>query len=645
MKWRAIHGNAVLQQLSPCSRPAASLFHPMPTFARTMRLNQLKSDEDFEQLLDDMIYSGDIEGYLQRKSHELVSEGFVSFLQEKVHRLTEEDEKEVVREIVKILEEKLRLTDGLEDSDLVFERRLDQIIFTAPRFRRAYIQEHIEEMTPGFVDYVQNELQGMTDTDSKVVLASILLMIGQVKNEDYLGSQASLISLADATLGEEFANATPANKKTPLGDRNEQILAGLLFSKRDLVDDILNNLHVLDDEFMDFLEKKISSVQTDLEERQALSSLLQTIRSVQEKIEEVEASQGDAIEEEATFEEIKQRMRDIQAGGGVQDQDKDKDKRVESFIVKEDKRQTFQAVLQRFQTAFGSSEGNEQQLLREAVVANYDLCDYEFLKTLREEVAACHEEGANVEAAQYEQLLQIINEVMVDHMGSAQTRLKRILSKRDPKIMQAEATAMARRGEVDEALILLIQANIQQAQIAQATPAVQVLSKILQAILVEKERQLPEEQKLLRKLLKVDKSEERKGLLFDAFKPSKVPTMEGEWVEKPPLITPPVFINMVRSFIENFGNVDSMDIMGRAKVIIDEAQVVATDLYGEGMTPREQQKFMFEKNTISVWDLAKLEEEALMSGQEVPWRNDAYDDKEPEEVLGERVKRVGGQEE
>lgn len=122
MKWRAIHGNPVL---SPCSsRPVAcSPFHPMPTFARTMRLKQVQSDEDFEQLLDDMIYSGDIEGYLQRKSHDLVTEGFVSFLQDKVHRLNEEDEKEVVREIVKILEEKLRLTDGLEDSDLVFERR------------------------------------------------------------------------------------------------------------------------------------------------------------------------------------------------------------------------------------------------------------------------------------------------------------------------------------------------------------------------------------------------------------------------------------------------------------------------------------------------------------------------------------------
>mmetsp|Transcript_38609 Transcript_38609/g.39296 ORF Transcript_38609/g.39296 Transcript_38609/m.39296 type:complete len:88 (+) Transcript_38609:2021-2284(+) len=82
--------------------------------------------------------------------------------------------------------------------------------------------------------------------------------------------------------------------------------------------------------------------------------------------------------------------------------------------------------------------------------------------------------------------------------------------------------------------------------------------------------------------------------------------------------------------------------MGRAQAIIDEAQVVATELYGEGMTAREQQKLMFEKNTLSVWDLAKYEEEAMMLGEDVPWRNDAYDDKNPEDVIGERVRKIGG---
>jgi hypothetical protein len=61
------------------------------------------------------------------------------------------------------------------------------------------------------------------------------------------------------------------------------------------------------------------------------------------------------------------------------------------------------------------------------------------------------------------------------------------------------------------------------------------------------------------------------------------------------------------------------------------------------MTPQQQQKMMFEKNSISVWDLANYEEQAMLMGEEVPWRNDAFDNKGPEEVLGERVRRIGGQ--
>lgn len=51
---------------------------------------------------------------------------------------------------------------------------------------------------------------------------------------------------------------------------------------------------------------------------------------------------------------------------------------------------------------------------------------------------------------------------------------------------------------------------------------------------------------------------------------------------------------------------------------------------------------MFEKNTVSVWDLASFEEQAMMSGEDVPWGNDKYNNKGPEDVLGERVKRIGG---
>ena len=109
-----------------------------------------------------------------------------------------------------------------------------------------------------------------------------------------------------------------------------------------------------------------------------------------------------------------------------------------------------------------------------------------------------------------------------------------------------------------------------------------------------------------------------------------------QFVEGQPLITPPAFIAAVRSLIKGFGNVEDFKIMEIAKAIVEEAQEVATDLYGEGMTARQQQDFMFKEKTVSVWDLANMEEKSLTSGEDVPWEgNPLYDEMSPEQVLGE----------
>ena len=96
--------------------------------------------------------------------------------------------------------------------------------------------------------------------------------------------------------------------------------------------------------------------------------------------------------------------------------------------------------------------------------------------------------------------------------------------------------------------------------------------------------------------------------------------------------------------MQNFGNVEDFDIIGKLQPIIDDAEVVATELYGEGMSPRDQQKFMFEKQSISVWDLENFEQMAQMSGEDIPWANDKYDNMNPEDVVGQRVKKIGGTE-
>ena len=119
---------------------------------------------------------------------------------------------------------------------------------------------------------------------------------------------------------------------------------------------------------------------------------------------------------------------------------------------------------------------------------------------------------------------------------------------------------------------------------------------------------------------------------------------DGVLTEGAPIISPPLFINVARSFMQNFGNVEDFDIIGKLQPIIDDAEVVATELYGEGMSPRDQQKFMFEKQSISVWDLENFEQMAQMSGEDIPWANDKYDNMNPEDVVGQRVKKIGGTE-
>ena len=178
-----------------------------------------------EEWLDDMIYCGDIEGYIRRRSKDVVTDDFREYLDERIAECQDEDEKQVLSEITLLLSEKLRLSDGMVDSEEVFESRLDKILFTAPNQRKAFIQENIGEMSLGLVEYVQREMKDTTDSDSKVVLASILQLIGQAKGSDLLGNMAALLAGADSSLGDQFAAPTSVllGEGVKVGDKNEQV--------------------------------------------------------------------------------------------------------------------------------------------------------------------------------------------------------------------------------------------------------------------------------------------------------------------------------------------------------------------------------------------------------------------------------------
>jgi hypothetical protein len=125
--------------------------------------------------------------------------------------------------------------------------------------------------------------------------------------------------------------------------------------------------------------------------------------------------------------------------------------------------------------------------------------------------------------------------------------------------------------------------------------------------------------------------------------------MDGEQPEQEkamPDVPPPDFINACKAVMLNFGNLeydnDRGDLASRIKQIAAEAEVVATRIYGQGMSLRDQQDRAWKDQTTSIFDLEKMELAAEARGESAPWTNpDAGDDILPGFDKG-RMK-VGGQ--
>ncbi len=191
------------------------------------------------------------------------------------------------------------------------------------------------------------------------------------------------------------------------------------------------------------------------------------------------------------------------------------------YTVKENKRDTFQSILKLFQNAPPDTS------LEHLVTQHYELCDYSFMESLQNEITDCITQNATVEVVFYQDLLAAINRVMVTKLTTAENKLKQILSKKELYAMESEIVAMARRSEIDESVLLLLEGNIQQAVQAHATGAVEMLTKLKNRMIAENNKKLPVDQQLLRELLACNVSAQRKELLYNYMKPSKSLTKEG----------------------------------------------------------------------------------------------------------------------
>lgn len=439
-----------------------------------------------------------------------------------------------------------------------------------------------------------------------------------------------------------------------LSEAYEMMLAELVFSTNDPRVDIVNKFElVTEPAFLTWLEAKIEASK-DPEERLALRDLLETIEDVKRKVE-VSKLAEDRARQEAEEAEL-QRMANAEAqaeagramsttdilkkAAAIETQSSEaqvealKEKR--SFYEEEltpEIRMSYEGLLQKVLPPYKAGENPA------SVIYNfYDQFDAQFVKVLTERATNGDPDAqALLEALAVEQQKRI---------ADAAETLKSILALGDPMRMEGAIVRLAREGKINEPLLLLLEANETQAKDAGVLGAAQLMARLRKRAIEEKDKQTQSKEiRLLRQLLRTDDALEREKLLEDAFTPKDtliVPgtaenarkAVDGELPEqeKPmPEVPPPDFINACKAVLLNFGNLGSDDnvkgdLATRIKKLASEAEVVATRIYGKGMTVKEQQDRMWAEQTTSIFDLERMEIEAERNGEHAPWTNPSADD-------------------
>lgn len=196
----------------------------------------LLSEKIFDQLFDDILYSGgDIESVQRRNPKVFIHPKFLAFLKQKLGSLNDDDERSVIQGVLGMIAEQVQLSDGLgQDSELLYEKRLDNIVFANPAERKHVLQEMKEDLTVGFINFLQGELRSTKDLDVKVVIAEILHEISELQGGDYLdSSERALIAKGSESANSDAVRETANNlqRLSKLGDRNDQVNHSLFFSQ------------------------------------------------------------------------------------------------------------------------------------------------------------------------------------------------------------------------------------------------------------------------------------------------------------------------------------------------------------------------------------------------------------------------------
>jgi len=453
----------------------------------------------------------------------------------------------------------------------------------------------------------------------------------------------------------------------------EMFLAELVFSSNNPRIDIVNNLErATDPQWIEWLEQKMANSK-DMEEKGALRDLFDMISDVVARmevsrlVEEREAAEAssqtvvdvDVEETKMTNAEVLKQAAAIDGATSldqetVQEQEFE---RAKSFYEQEltpEIRFSYDKLLKQVLPPYTKNGDTVQSVVNSL----YNQFDAQFVKLLTEEAKEKNNEDAQM-------VLECLSKEQELRMTAATASLKEVLAAGDPRRMQGMILKMVREGRVDEPFLLLLEANANMARAAGANGPAELMDQLRKRAVEEKDKQAgSKEIRLVRKLLRADSVEEREQILTDAFTPKEqliVPgtaanaqaAVDGETPEeqKPmPEVSPPDFINACKAVLLNFGNLgrgevssEDDDLATRIKTIASEAEIIATQIFGQGMSVREQQDRAWKDSTTSIFDLETMEIDAERRGENAPWTNpDGSDDILPGFDLDGKMSVGGG---
>ena len=313
----------------------------------------------------------------------------------------------------------------------------------------------------------------------------------------------------------------------------EMFLGQLVFSANDPRIDIMDNYELCaDPRWLTWLSNKINRT-TDVEEKMALKDLNDMIVDVVKRVDLSKAAEERAAQEAEELEKkrISAAEAEMEKGKTLSGTDVLKKAAavdsagIDAMVAENDDVSTKKTFYEKELTPEirSSYEDMCSKILPPykagdtpaSIVYNYyDQFDAQFIKVLNERAMNGDDDSqAVLDALAVEQQTRV---------NTATENLRDVLSKGEPMRMQGAIVKLAKEGKIDEPFLLLLEANADQARAAGATGPAELMDKLRERAMTEKDKQsASKEIKLLRQLLREPDQVKREDLLTEAFTPKE----------------------------------------------------------------------------------------------------------------------------